>query len=347
MSKRVVILGGGMSGIVALWALRDLDPLLIEATGRLGGSFGDGGLKLLRATPSVETMLADLGVPHERYTPRGGLLALGIVEPHPQWFREQTAATRDSLQDWHWAKTRQGARERDPLRDGLARTTCMDDPMGNGPQQALKYSQAILGANVLGHFAGRLMMDWRVTSILDGWLCVDSTFGGKKREEQVPFDFLVITLPLWISYRLAKTTLGYRLPERRPTTLVILDAYANTVQTEEKLSRWDYIYTPTLHAVHRIVVGQNSRTAQLEVASHHPVGNVLSDLQTLRAYGFDLIQEKMSATPGHVVPNWGEDERPKVPDNVLLLGRYAEWEPRALTHTSLERVLEWRAKNLP
>ncbi|HQR67342.1 MAG TPA: NAD(P)-binding protein, partial [Thermoanaerobaculia bacterium] len=72
MTKRVVVVGGGITGLVAAFRRRSPgETVLLEADGRLGGSIRtirEGGFVLeagpntLRTTPAADRLVADLGL---------------------------------------------------------------------------------------------------------------------------------------------------------------------------------------------------------------------------------------------------------------------------------------------
>jgi len=320
VSKRIVILGGGMSGLVAAWALRDLEPVLIEGGPCIGGDFARGGLKLLRSTPYVGNMLLDLGCRYSPANPRGGILYRGSVWHHPGLLRSMDADQRYAIQSSHWSKTR-GHPTVDPK--------CMDDPMGDGPQESLNFDFGEFKLGVSKMMGERIMLSNKVIAMTGDSVITDH-YGSRRT---VPFDYAIITLPRW----LASGIVPFTLEPTKPATLVIVTCENMSDMDERR--QWDYIYTPELLAVHRVVLSKHG--AQLEVSSKHPVGNLLKDIAALGEIGYKIEAKRMHTIPGHLE----FDSFPAtVPENMLLLGRYAEWNSRALTHTSLERVMAWRAE---
>ena len=93
--KRIVILGGGMSGLVSAVALYDYAKdkskryhITVIEPSTPGGSFTDGGFKYFHGTSTFKVMLADLGIQYTSAPISGGILVDGKVEKYPDYLQD-------------------------------------------------------------------------------------------------------------------------------------------------------------------------------------------------------------------------------------------------------------------
>lgn len=107
MKKRVVIVGGGISGLMASWVMRrHANVVLIEEANHLGGQFLTGGLRFLHLTDAIKRLVKSLDLPYSTYSPRGGLLLRGKVLSFPKCFYGMKLEERKRIQCDHWIKSR-------------------------------------------------------------------------------------------------------------------------------------------------------------------------------------------------------------------------------------------------
>lgn len=322
---RVVILGGGISGLLAAHVLRKHKPTLLEAQPKLGGNYTAGGLKYIRRTARFEALLGELDIHRTLYQPKGVLYFDGQLHPHPSWLMEQPGWGRRAIQSAHWVKTR-------GLETSVS-DTCMNDPAGEGADVAMRCDHALLLLNLCGSasMAGaELATGVRVEHVSsESVVCSD---------RMVPYDRMVTTAPLSVMSRLAPWA---GLPAPKPNDLSIMDledAGMSTVQ-------WDYMYTPTLPTISRISPTHRPGKPQayqveapgcpdprmmfneaVEAISHAVGGSKLEVMGDVRVI------------PGHLKPL---NNPVAWPESWLPLGRFAEWEPRATAEKVLDKVSLW------
>lgn len=327
---KTVILGGGISGLLAAYVLRRQHPVLIEASPKLGGTYGDGGLKYIRRTALMANLLLELGVDYFNDVPRGVMLVnderSGLDElpkqrvvRHPDFMLQLDPAKRRAYQMMHWVKSRGTA-------EGFTET-CMNDPSGEAADVALVCDHTKL----LSELARRAEMDGAslVTDLAAKQITPHHVVSDGIR---VPYDRLITTLPLHVMSSLAPWA---QLPMIRPRPLGIA-----TFATVMRIPIWDYMYTPHDPKVSR--VSCSNRTYQLEFPGGWDSGDTPNEaafkaMDRLREH-LPGVVSKLAVTrviPGHLSP-------PKLnigfPDNWFPLGRFAQWENRMTAEKVLDRV---------
>lgn len=327
----LTIIGGGISGLIAAYVFRSQRPTLLEASPNLGGTYTAGGLKYVRETPSFRFLLDDLGIPYHIYKPAGGILLGDELKFHPEHLRTLAEPERDAIQKMHWARTR-------GTLDGF-RSTCMNDPMGEGDASALhfdhqRFMDALASASRV--FGAALLTSMAVTAIRPnppglrkegGYI---ETAGGTHH-----FDRLITTIPLPLLRRLAP---WMSIPETRYEMLSISVLSQVPKFLEGTWSNLDYIYTPDIFHVHRIsrpiITVEPRRTWgawQAEASA--------STVDVTDAMIEEATQSKVMArvhVPGHLHPL---PSGLTLPENVAPLGRFAEWDTRSGAEKTLERAL--------
>lgn len=306
----ILILGGGISGLLAAYGFRDRRPVLLEAKGRLGGAYTAGGLKYIRRTLDFERLLRGLDMKWSPHTPRGLVFAGGLYHQHPQWLRSQPAHLAAAIQKTHWRKTRGTA-------EGF-RDDCMNDPFAEGPEtEALRCDHQELIDNLV------------IQSIGGGARTITGTVVEAIEEDHViasgsrwPYTWLFPTLPLGL---LAKLAPWAKLPSARPRPLTVATFYIKT--GDQATPSWDYMYTPTLPMISRIAwLGpgwfQTEAPGKVE-----PEAILYETKQALAIFadGEKFSMDGYKVIQGHLSPLGNPLEWPS---NWRPLGRFAQWEPR-------------------
>jgi len=334
---RVVILGGGISGLLAAHVFREegishisdeivqrdsarivrfrnesLVPTVIERD-EPGGQWLAGGLRTLRNTKAMRDLLDGLGLAYSKFMVASGILLRGTVRPYPAYFRqglglEEAEKTLSDL----WAKchtTQPSGRKRWHMPDAEK-----------------------------GWSRAALQSDWEefVKLLAEPCDLVRGTFDHATQGEVhldggriIPFDRLVVTLPLWeVAGRMwfdvpsgaaVRLTLGYVLPSK--------DEYLH----------WDSVYTPYTpgRCVQRLSTYQDGYVVE---ASGRPMRVALeSDLQFLFPDGYELRWVK-TGLHGYLLPL---EQQVDWPFEVGPVGRFAQWLPDGRAHDAYEaaRVL--------
>lgn len=333
---RIVILGGGISGLLAAYVLRKHKPLLVEAQKTLGGNYTAGGLKYIRLTTAMNSLMAELGLPWERHKPIGLMFRGGLWHAHPGWLSKQTVEERRGIQLEHWIKTR-------GTTVGM-REDCMNDPLGNGADVAMKCDHVEL----IKRLADRAREDGAkliTEATISRLSCNSIRVNSDDLDECQSYTHLVVTLPLGVTSMLAPWA---QLPSVRARPLNIVDM--ETVGDAEP--SWDYMYTPDTPLVSRIT-WQGSNRFQAEIPGDFggaqekqsiangtahlcmkPLGPFIPDAE----YGLEPTGHRV--IPGHLEPL---SESIKWPESWTPLGRFSEWEPRATAERVLDKAIQLEA----
>ncbi len=318
--RNVLVIGGGLSGLLAAYVLRRRVSSLaiVEATKTLGGDFLAGGLRYVHHTRNMEALLKRLKLPYSSYAVRGGLLLEGAVRPYPRCFEEMSPDRADRIRRDHYRKTR-------GLEPGGELAKAMNDPANNKPRRALK---CCLRDLVSGLARGQEVIRGSVTRATEKWVEL-------KSGARYGYDWLVYTIPLWC----IKGLVDYPVPEalaRRLNVVKIapkVDAYA----------RWDYVYTPYTPHNHIHRISPDGGHYAVECNGRLNQADFVSDLNFLFADGWSLVSLRQDLK-GHLLPL---EQRVTWPVNTAALGRYATWDPRATADVTLDKAKALAKKWFP
>lgn len=333
---RVVILGGGISGLLAAWVFREHKPIVLEAGRALGGSFNSGGLKYIRHTEAFRRLLVELEVEATVYRPRGGLLLAGgftmggeyirgtqLVD-HVPYMSALPEETRLELQRRHWERT----------RGTLAgfKATCMNDPTGEGDAEALHFNYTALVAGIteaVEKSGGEFRLGARVTDIIDPHREVwcDGPAGS-----HLAYDLLITTLPLGAMKNILAAA---DLPEGKVQTCTVGHISSGSLPrdlAEMGAAKYNYIYTPFNRVFHRLSRDPENPERWQAEATGRPD---LKDFQEALGYGA-RVPMMLTNLPGHLLPL---DREPQWPAGIVPLGRFAEWDTRSTAEKTLDRAI--------
>lgn len=325
---RTVILGGGISGLLAAWVLRDQKPVLLEAKPEVGGAYLAGGLKYIRNTWNFRLMLKLIGVDAHQYSPCGMLLFGQRIREHPDWLLEQPPWLQRAIQASHWLKTRGGGESLQGFR-----SDCMNAPKTEARDKALSCDHRLLFDRLIWSLSDHnvdIRTGVRIEHVSRTMVC----YSGGSEE----YDRLVVTIPLAAISKLAPWA---HIPSATPNKLTIMDVGTNVVSVPS----WDYLYTPMLPCVSRIT-WTGKCLFQVEAPGDHTQSAVGMFDDTREALSVmcdgnrsSLVVEavkKPVVIPGHL-PMLGR--KIMWPKNWIPLGRFTEWNPRATAEKVLDRAV--------
>lgn len=309
---RVVIVGGGVSGLVASYVFkkRGLDPVVIEARA-LGGEFMAGGLKYIHNSDGMCSMFDDLGIAYSHYTVQGGIMLRGQVHPYPKVFQQLPKDEAAIIQADHYRKTRR-------TEGGADAKKAMNDPAAVKPRRALRCHFPDMIKALAEHataYKGTLL---RIKTKTNELVMADT--------KRVPFDKLVLTVPLWV----IKEAAPFYVPQGMAMRLNLVDV----IPVRDRYAKWDYVYTPYTPAnqVHRF--SPRGRAYSVEVNGEMDRHHLESDLNFIFDEGWEIEAIK-EGLKGHLLPL---EHQPEWPDNIAPLGRFAQWDSRATTDVTLENA---------
>lgn len=300
--KRVLIIGGGISGLIANYVFKQYRGVEVKVMepGQPGGEFASGGLKYLHRTDEIVAMMSDLGVVFSNHSIRGGILLHGNVEAYPRILTEMPKERADRIRLDHYRKTRR----QEPGEFG---SRAMNDPEDVGVRKALSCDIQELIRRLSGEVT---FIKARLDRINDKF--VTTTGGGSHW-----FDFLVLTIPLWV----IKQSANFNVPEGHAMRLNV----ATVEVVKDRYAKWDYVYTPYTpsDAIHR--VSSVGGGYQCEINGEFEQLKLVSDLNFIFKDGWVLSSVK-EGLKGHLLPL---SERPIWPEHVAPIGRFAKWDPRS------------------
>lgn len=309
---RVVILGGGISGLIAHHVFqrhRGGKPanLKLVEPGKVGGEFTSGGLKYIHRTDGMVRLIGRMGLPFSSYRLHGGILLRGKVQPYPQALQKMAPEEALRVQQDHYVKTRK-------TQSGSFGRKAMNDPTSSQARHAIRTDFESLveklarGVAIVPE-AALEVNNHRVRLSGGNWL---------------DYDVLIATIPLWILRRIC----SWYLPEGFAMKLNI----AWAVPERDVYAAWDFVYTPYTPSdyIHRFspaglgyMVEANGELDHLKLES---------DLQFIFQEGY-YIKHVRAEMKGHLLPMNGQAQWP---ENVAPLGRFAQWDPRATMDTVLD-----------
>lgn len=307
---RVVIVGGGVSGLVASYVFkqRGADVVVLEPK-TVGGEFLAGGLKYIHNSEGMAQLFEALGLPFSNYTIQGGILLKGKVESYPKVFQSLPKDEALRVQADHYRKTRR-------TEGGKDAPKAMNDPAAVKPRRALRCNFADmikeLAQRATIQKAGLLRIKTKTNEV------ALTTF------KRIPYDCLILTIPLWI----IQETAPFHVPQGMAMRLNTV----NVRPVKDRFARWDYVYTPYTPAgvVHRF--SPTGQAYSVEINGSLDRTRLGSDLNFIfnEGYAIEAIREGLK---GHLLPL---DSQPDWPDNVAPLGRFAKWDSRATTDVTLD-----------
>lgn len=310
---RVLVAGGGVSGLVFNYVLskyKNLDVKVIEP-GALGGEFLSGGLKYIHQTDEMEKMFNELDVLYSPYTVQGGIYLREQVHPYPAIFSEIEKDQSARIQSDHYRKTRR-------TEPGDFSKKAMNDPAATKPRKALKCDFHDM-VRKLGQKANTVRA--ALTKIEGNEVHMNN--GAK-----LPFDYLVLTIPLWI----IRDIVSWEVPIGLSVKLNI----ALVKPARDPYAKWDYVYTPYTpgDSIHRFSPHGGGYSVESNGILNHAA--LKTDLDFIFKEGWQVIGVK-EGLKGHLMPL---EYEPAWPANVAPLGRFARWEPRATTDETLKEAAE-------
>ena len=316
MKRKVVIVGGGVSGLVCAYAFRkykDIEITILEPA-TLGGEFLTGGLKYIHRTDSMVSMFTDLGLVFSNYAVRGGIMLRGDVHKYPDVFSGMPQGESERIQADHYRKTRR-------TEPGDYARKAMNDPASTKPRKALRTDFADMVKALEKSFIknGGVIRRERLKEIGKNVIWVES---GKI----IKYDHMVLTIPLWVIHR-AVNDLWY-VPQGVAMKLNVVVI----VPRKDTYSRWDYIYTPytPANAIHRF--SPDGFAYSCEINGELDQVDMVSDLNFIFKGGW-WIKYIREGLKGHLLPL---DNKVDWPSNVATLGRFAKWDSRATLDVALE-----------
>jgi choline dehydrogenase-like flavoprotein len=313
MSERVVIVGGGVSGLVASWAFaqRGQRSVILEP-GTVGGEFLSGGLKYIHASEGMVELFDGLDLPHSDYKIIGGILLRDRVKPYPKCFKGMEPQEAARIRADHYRKTR-----RAQPGDGFAAAAMNDPAAVESKHRAIRCD-----------FKAMIQeLDKRANVLRLGLKQIDSARSAilLSNGEWVSYTKLVVTIPLWAVRNMA----DFYVPQGVAMGLNLIQVRPH----KDDFARWDYVYTPytPADAVHRFSPAGGGYSCEVNGDWERQAESVKHDLAFIFNGGY-LVEDIKTGLKGHLLEL---PEQPAWPENIRPLGRFAKWNPRATMDVTL------------
>lgn len=313
--KKIFIIGGGTSGLIANYVFRKRGhtPIILEP-GALGGEFLTGGLRYIHRTDAMVSMLENFDLPMSEYNVKGGILLRGSVKAYPGFLKTLPREQSDAIKADHFRKTRRS-------EPGTFGARSMNDPAAKTlRRRALRCDFDELVAQLAS-----------ISTIIRKPLAkIDS----KNKQIQTAsgdwfsYDLLVLTIPLWVTRQIA----DFYVPHGMAMALNLVDVVPN----KDRYSKWDYVYTPYTpsDAIHRFSPSYDRYTIEVNGDWDQQRSNALDDLAFIFPDGF-VVRDVRSGLKGHLLEL---QQKPEWPRDVFPLGRFAEWNPRGTLDVAYDRA---------
>lgn len=316
MAKRVVIVGGGISGLLINYVMSkcsDVECTLLEP-GPLGGEFLSGGLKYIHRTDEFANMLDELDIVWSDYAVRGGIMLHGNVEHYPRHLQTMDKSRADRIRYDHFKKTRR-------IEPGTFGAKAMNDPESDRAKAIRCDFQELISK--LGALANVK------ASRLDR---IEPKFVTSNGGATYWYDYLFLTIPLWV----IQSAAYFQVPSAAALRLNI----CQVEPLKDHYSKWDYVYTPytPADAIHRISSHEGGYSC--EVNGQFDLTSFLSDLSFLFPEGW-TIKALKEGLKGHLLPL---PSPLALPGNIATIGRFASWDPRSTSDVVLSEA-QTAAKN--
>ena len=314
MYNDLLILGGGMSGMLAAATARcaEVNVGIVEPNG-LGASFTGPGYRYLRWSEPLVRLLGLMGIQHEIVVHKGGLLDdTGTIHAYPE---SLDMAALDMVQRRHYNKTRGSMVGYSP---GVMN-------FGGKNKRGIQVNVRDIVRWVEGHVDHYEDSAEHISGVVR-----------TSRDVHISYRSLIVTIPLPVLAHILELD-----PQEAPVTKArALYAAVVEVDKDHPMLGFDFIYTPWLTAIHRVSkAGPKHLTVEWNAGEYSP--NLDQRLIPDRDAAKLKIDHQGSFTnpqPGHLRPClWGTWRPPKY---THLIGRFAEWEPRATAEGAIDKTLE-------
>jgi hypothetical protein len=295
-SPNAFVLGGGLAGLIAADALRKRGAnVTIIETQRADNDLFFGSRRFYRTKGMVD-LLERFELPYSDFIVRGGIMLRGFVWPYPMAFKGMSAEQAERVNQDHFAKALQTS-------SGEWGSTAMNREPGTRSRRALRCH--------VGDLAKALSQGVRHVRGTVKKLDMNSIVVGTER---VPYDFAVVTLPLW--ELVGRAT--WHIPEATALRLNV----AFVVPRRDRFAKWDFVFTPYTPGESIFRVAPIGSGYACEFNGTVEVDRLISDLNFIFPDGFTLAGLKVGLN-GHLFPL---SERPDWPENVAPIGRVAQWQ---------------------
>lgn len=325
--KKIAIIGAGITGISTVLHLHSLGikkEQIFVFSKDIGGDYTKGGLKYILHTPDTKMFMDKVvGLQYVVNRINGAVLINGVVHPFPEYFW-YSREIGDKVQRDYWVKTRKSMAGFD--------TRCMNEPWHYKNQ--LKIVPAIGIKPMM-----RVMIDRmkHMSNFIDTEIDTEVLAGMIK-----DYDLIIYTIPVFPLFNLLNIKPETELTSAKLTIHRFRVSGANKIW-------WEYLYVPHYeYPFHRLDINYNGEwNMDVEInnseipLSQTKIG-VNKIIKTIYGKDVEIYNTELSSEikiKGQITYDLPDSEIiEKIPKNVMMLGRYAEWNKRITWDIVLKKL---------
>lgn len=323
---KIVVVGSGVSAMVASWVCRSHDLVCWSPSGRFGGQFASGPFRLVRATQAATDMLDQLDLAFETHDSQPGIiLADGSLLPLPDGFATVRSRDAAKMRQEYITKSRGAwAVSREEL-EGMA------EPERH-PDLALDFDFA--------SFRRAIADD---TEIRQGQL-VDldpqrrrATFRGPSGDVVESYDSLIFTCPSEVVYRALPVRHAQKMPQHVTSAVDIVHVVTpdGVGAAIDRLVGFDVVWIPATPAAFLMRLSHETDGYACEFKAGATLEEIKADLAFALPFGHSHV--KIDRGLRGIVTH--DREAGELPKDVHAAGPHATGYMCTLDET-LDRMME-------
>jgi hypothetical protein len=323
MKFRIAIIGGGISALTAAYLIKKkfINKVAIDIISNddLGGEFLKGGFKYMYYTKDIADIFDQLNIPYELKVINGALYYQDKIYQYP--FCLFSNQVNNKVQNEYWMKTRDDAETFDDR--------CMNNPWSLRTEIKIEPLTKNKYADYLLSIIEFIKRD-------DGIRSIVATVDSKNIQHMYSeYDLIIYTIPITIL--LESMNIKYNIEDFINQSLCIIRAEADTYKIW-----WDYLYVPESgFPFHRISkIGKNNYL-DFEVNNN----NYKYIYECIKRFGKKIDIDKISITNDYAIKLKGQISidakisHYNIFDNIILLGRFAEWNKKITYDLVVHKIL--------
>jgi hypothetical protein len=317
---KITIFGGGINGLTATLVVNSIkkDSEIRILTKDLGGNFSSGGLKYLKFTEHTEKFMDECfsEMEYSVKNPIGAVYNEGEIYNFPLYL--YTIFNGAGIQEKYWIKTGRDKRKFD--------NRCMNDALNFRTELSIDLKDKFDSLTDV--------MSNKVRGIVDiEFIDFNLDIFNKAVIES---DIVIYTLPL--------SFLSKVIGKELKSNFVASDLNIHKYKISEMLLNkiwFNYIYIPgDEYKFHRLTVDANESMIHCEINSEENIDEDVDNF-IIENFGKPYYTQKVGQVniKGQITTDVDiELVQSKLPENVVLLGRFAEWNKRITWDDVVEKL---------
>lgn len=339
----IAIIGGGITGLASAFLLSKSGHNVVIYSDKLGGDYLKGGLKYIHYTEHVKNLLDMLGIDYGIRKINGAVLTNNAdVKGFPEYlYYSNNNLYTSFLQHSYWVKTR-GEKDFD--------SRCMNEPWNYRVELATTFGDYDINPEIV---VESLVDYTQNLTFRKGYVRASDILSLIDDKE---FDKIIYTIPLGILLQSFYTKYDIYFDVFYDNQKLYIDRFECTEDYNLNKVWWDYLYLPgdELFCYHRI------SKHKLGFDAEYNGKNKLNDLMAMdlmrvtfrnfmeNEYGINkeaitFNKKNNISLKGHIKKDFDVKKINKMLDNnnILLLGRFAEWDKRITFDKVLEKLYNY------